>query len=260
MMNATLQMSELDSHEFSTTSWAEAKSPSKLSMTVQALSPIWPQGNSPARGNDNREPDYNYDTNSQEPSSEAAQERTVLLDRFQQQQQSPTTHDSMVLRTEESNSVLDATMDLLHKMKDLITSPDGTATSPQETSLLEQLDILNHLMGFEDGSFLTLTMEDDVHQQELSHHSTRPPLHQHDDGATQKDPAKPWKELVLELRRQVAAIEHDRAELVRTTGDYWEEQHDMHRYEVEAASAKAFRQGYEEGLHVCPICQQKSLD
>jgi hypothetical protein len=115
-------------------------------------------------------------------------------------------------------------------------------------------------MGFEDGSFLTLTMEDDVHQQELSHHSTRPPLHQHDDGATQKDPAKPWKELVLELRRQVAAIEHDRAELVRTTGDYWEEQHDMHRYEVEAASAKAFRQGYEEGLHVCPICQQKSLD
>ena len=66
----------------------------------------------------------------------------------------------------------------------------------------------------------------------------------------------------MELRRQVEAIEYDRSELVRTTGEYWEEQHSMHQYEVDAAAATAFRKGYEQASRHnagfgCPTCQQQ---
>ena len=271
-------------------------------MTVQAISPIWPEPEEESKHNSRPTrlvPQTRTANDDEEETLFSGQRmphgRTRLTDRFHppspncdhDSKSKSLSNTSLALRSNEGTSeLLDATLDLLHKMKDLFThpSPEGTSastttravemiTSPQETSLLEQLDLLNQLMGFEQeaedeghGSLLTLTMMEEEGKDAPQPETTvsRSSFHDEldDDGENENtDPTQPWKELVMELRRQVEAVEYDRAELVRTTGEYWEEQHSMHQYEVEAAAATAFRKGYEEGSRKnkgvgCPICQQ----
>jgi len=311
MMNATLQLSQLDSQDYTTkdseiimstssASWVEAQSPTKLSMTLQALSPIFPDNEQQEKSNESPIliPQSSPLDHHRDFEQRMARETTRLIDRFHQMrspQANPSHTDTSVHETglDGDSQILDATLDLLHKIKDFVTSSSEdedddnnnhdddddtqvgasepkTRHSPQETSLLETLEVLNNLMGFDeehedtqDGlSLLTLTMlEQNGHDgvndegQELSHHSvltrrsaisSTQQRRQYDD--CYPDPIQPWKELVMQLRRQVEAVEYDRAELVRTTGEYWNDQHSIHQYEVDAASVAAYRKGYEEGV------------
>jgi phage tail sheath protein FI len=59
-----------------------------------------------------------------------------------------------------------------------------------------------------------------------------------------------WSELVTELRRQIAFLELDRSEVVRTTQAYLEEERTRMDLKVQAAASTARREGYERAQAV----------
>ncbi len=192
-------------------------------------------------------------------------ERTLLLDQLgQYHSTSQEVKEKDNRNTDDSStSMLDATIDLLQKMKDLITSPppisspDGIVLDEKETSVLEQLEVLSEMMGYNDGDESLTLQPNRSLLSTLDEHgelslSKEAPL---DESIVEEDTmvvdksqdlVPVWADLVAELRRHIVFLENDRREVVRTTQFCLDEERRIEKLKIDAATAQAHREGYEK--------------